>query len=77
MSSKCRFGSVIFDHQREQKKRELLQVLAILEKMINTIDDADSTRRYKALSLTALEEAAIWVQKALREEQLLTTYTDD
>lgn len=65
-----RFDYVKYDDVAAEKQRQLKQVFEDLEFRVNALLGHAGCSRARALSLTALEEAYMWVGKAIRDEQL-------
>lgn len=64
-----RFEYVKFDNPATVDLEEAKDLVLKLEHLIGTIESTDAGRA-KALALTKLEEAYMWIGKALRDDQL-------
>ena len=61
-----RFDHVEFDDEAQAKRKEMHEAFTALEQVLGKLADG----RYKALTITALEEAYAWAGKAVRDDQL-------
>ncbi len=63
----ARFDSVQFDDIR---KRELQVIKEAFERIDHLVDTHLKSSREKAIAYTKLEEAFMWINKALKQDQL-------
>lgn len=61
-----RFDYVQYDHQATQVQKEFKDIFEALEEAVCTLKPG----RAQSLVLTKLEEAYMWVGKAIRDEQI-------
>ena len=67
-----RFSQVAYDILAQATQQSLKKSFESIEKQIDALPNG----RPKALSLTALEEAYMWADKAIRDDQLQRLSTE-
>ena len=65
-----RFDSVAFDRLRCDLAQEATRLAKEFEDYLDGLPDKPESRRSRALALTNLEQAVMWIGKALRDDQI-------
>jgi hypothetical protein len=61
-----RFGHVAYDERAQSTQKQFKDAFECMEAMMDTLPEG----RAKSLAYTKLEEAYMWVGKAIRDEQV-------
>lgn len=68
-----RFSHVKYDEKATKQREELLDLFKKVEQRISALPNS----RYQKLALTSLEETWNWAGKAIRDDQIERTGTDE
>ena len=62
-----RFDYIAYDDEAKKSQAQFKEIFIEVDKYINCLEDG----RAKSLAVTKLEEAYMWVGKAIRDEQVV------